>query len=58
MRLRALMCLPIVFTGCARDPDGKVYGVPMATAPDIRTAVCPTKSLQPAQAVACPEFDH
>ena len=51
----ALLCLPIIFTGCARPTDPKTYGIPIATAAGIKTTACPSKQAEPAKAVACPE---
>ena len=55
MRLLTFLCLALLCTGCARDPDAKTYGIPIATAEDIKAVVCPNPRLQPATAVACPE---
>ena len=53
--LLGLVCLPLVFVGCARDADPKTYAIPRATAAEFKIVVCPAQRAEPATAVACPE---
>ena len=54
LALVGLVCLPLLFDGCARDADPKTYEIPRATAAEFKTVVCPSQRAEPATAVACP----